>query len=337
MFRLTARPPGGTAQHARPEPLPDVAPEDWSDLLAAVTDRLRQIGTRHPPPADPRAGVLACAAALERLHTTLPHQLGRRRQLRSGDCDEPRVGKPQVRLGAAVFCLGLDGCGPANAAQGRATGDALLRIVGARIALRVRADDVVERLGAEAFCVLLAGATDRARLERLAGRMFDAVAAPVRIGRISLCVRPSIGIAVAPADGIAADELLAGAATAMRRARRARTGHAFFHDDGLACADPIPLQRGLRRDLQDWEAEGGAPAGGSSRPDPRPTILSPADAPLLERLGAALVGEWDRLPTPLQRALYGRAVASDAPGDDAALKHNVARLLHDHKGRRDSV
>lgn len=41
------------------------------------------------------------------------------------------------------------------------------------------------------------------------------------------------------------------------------------------------------------------------------------------------------LPVTLQRALYDSAVASDAPGD--VLRHDVARLLHDYSGRRDTV
>lgn len=332
MYRLAAHPPGDAGQQAPQAPPPDVGPDDWSDLLAAVRDRLLQIGTRHPPPADPRAGVLACAAALERLHTTLPHQLGRRRQSRLDDSGEPRSSP-----GLAVFYIGLDGYRMIHQTHGRATGDALLRIVAARLGLRVRAGDVVDRLGVEDFCVLLGGAPDRQRLQRLAGRLFDAVAAPVRIGPIGLWVRPSIGIAISPSEGITPHELLACAAAAMRRARRARTGHAFFHDDGSACASPLLLPRVSPPDLQGWEAEGGAPAGGSSWPGSLSMPLSPADAPLLERLGTALVGEWDGLPTPLQRALYDRAVAADARGGDAVLKHDVARLLHDHKARHASV
>jgi diguanylate cyclase (GGDEF)-like protein len=224
MFRSAAQPPGGDGQDLRQAPLQDVGLPDWSDLLVAVKDRLRQIGTREPPAADPRAGVLACAAALERLHTTLPHELDRRRQSRGRHPERPTAG-------SAVFCLDLDGCRPVNEVHGRPTADALLRIVGARLALRVRAGDIVERLDGEEFCVLLAGAPDRGHLERLAGRLLDAVAAPVRIGQLDLCMRPSIGVAVSPADGIAAGELLARAAAAMRRARRADTGRAFFHDE----------------------------------------------------------------------------------------------------------
>src|SRR6478609_7336146 len=60
--------------------------------------------------------------------------------------------------------------------------------------------------------------------------------------------------------------------------------------------------------LEEWEAEGGSAdltqASGHTGSSP-----SPIDRQLLERLGAALVGEWNNLPAPLQRAVYERAAA----------------------------
>lgn len=81
-----------------------------------------------------------------------------------------------------------------------------------------------------------------------------------------------------------------------------------------------------------WDGEGGAPPGGEPGAGDLPPSLTRADAPLLQLLGAALVGEWNHLPMPLRRALYGRAVAGASPGRVAVLKRRLARLLHDHKG-----
>ena len=80
-----------------------------------------------------------------------------------------------------------------------------------------------------------------------------------------------------------------------------------------------------RTELARWEAEGGAPLPASS------TTLPGRDAPLLQRLGAALVCEWNNLPMPLQRAVYDRAVAGQAASDAARLKRRMACFLHDHK------
>ena len=83
--------------------------------------------------------------------------------------------------------------------------------------------------------------------------------------------------------------------------------------------------------LEEWEAEGGASAGmpptgehGASRP-------SPCERLLLERLGAALVGEWSKLPAPLQRTLYDHAAGGTSSSNRLTMRRRMARFLHDHK------
>ena len=73
--------------------------------------------------------------------------------------------------------------------------------------------------------------------------------------------------------------------------------------------------------------------GTASSPNHRPELqsLSEAERQLLQRLGAALVTEWNDLPTPLQRALFDRAVVKDPASDTDLLKASMARFLHDHK------
>ena len=86
--------------------------------------------------------------------------------------------------------------------------------------------------------------------------------------------------------------------------------------------------------LESWDAEGGALAGPAFTAADTPAALSAAERRLLGRLGAALVGEWNRLPMPLKRAIYDRAVRGAATCDTAALKRRMARFLHDHNGSR---
>lgn len=56
----------------------------------------------------------------------------------------------------------------------------------------------------------------------------------VRIGQLTLTVRPSIGIALCPDEGATVDSLIKRADIAMYRAKRQQTGHAFFdqREDG---------------------------------------------------------------------------------------------------------
>jgi diguanylate cyclase len=129
----------------------------------------------------------------------------------------------------AVLYVDLDGFKRINDVHGHDAGDEMLRIVAARMRRAVRTEDMVSRLGGDEFACLLAELPPgRTQLVRLAGKLFDAVSAPYKIGKLRLTVRPSIGIAMGPADGTSAEILLKCADTAMYRAKRQQTGHEFF-------------------------------------------------------------------------------------------------------------
>jgi hypothetical protein len=83
-----------------------------------------------------------------------------------------------------------------------------------------------------------------------------------------------------------------------------------------------------------WEGEGGAPA--TLWPLPYETGgLSDVERRILECLGAALVSEWNGLPTEVQRRLFEHA-ASGTSGDAARLKSQIARFRHGHKDASES-
>jgi len=65
------------------------------------------------------------------------------------------------------------------------------------------------------------------------------VSSPIKIGKLDLIVRPSIGIAMYPSDGTTAEALLGNSDAAMYSAKRNQTGYAFFDE----CAD---IRLGLR-------------------------------------------------------------------------------------------
>ena len=84
--------------------------------------------------------------------------------------------------------------------------------------------------------------------------------------------------------------------------------------------------------LDEWEAEGGASAAApqqtSEQAAPRPSTL---ERLLLQRLGAALVGEWSDLPRALRRAVYERAADGGSSLNRLTMRRHLARFLHDHK------
>jgi diguanylate cyclase (GGDEF)-like protein len=140
-----------------------------------------------------------------------------------------------------VFFLDLDGFKQVNDQHGHAVGDDLLRIVATRLARSLRADDMVCRWGGDEFAGLLLGAIEPSSLAQMAGKLVNAVSAPMQIGALRLSIRPSIGLAMAPADGTTADVLLRHADAALVRAKRRGGGHAFHElapatDPGLSRA-----------------------------------------------------------------------------------------------------
>ena len=86
---------------------------------------------------------------------------------------------------------------------------------------------------------------------------------------------------------------------------------------------------GVANALDRWDAEGGAPAVSWPLPYETGDLLD-AERRVLECLGAALVSEWNDLPTDVQRRLFEHA-ASRKSYDAARLKARIARFLHSHK------
>lgn len=132
--------------------------------------------------------------------------------------------------GLALLYLDLDGFKTINEAHGHAVGDEVLRMVAARLTRAVRDVDMVGRLGGDEFGCLLSAAPDREQLSQLACELLDTVSAPLKIGKLRLSVRPSIGISVGLRPGADAAGLLKTADVAMARAKRERLGYAFFDD-----------------------------------------------------------------------------------------------------------
>ena len=139
----------------------------------------------------------------------------------------------------ALMFLDLDGFKQVNDTHGHAVGDEVLRIVSARLANGARTDDLVSRVGGDEFACVLVGVQDRVQLGRLACQMLDVVSSPMRVGALSLSVRPSIGLVMRPEDGLTSMALLVRADAAMYRAKREGSGYAFFEENAHEPLDGI--------------------------------------------------------------------------------------------------
>ncbi|MCX6020251.1 MAG: GGDEF domain-containing protein [Chloroflexi bacterium] len=122
----------------------------------------------------------------------------------------------------ALLLVDLDRFKAVNDTLGHATGDMVLRTTAERMLGAVREGDTVARLGGDEFAVVLPelerAGDARTMAERLARSLNESMAAAGE----TISVGASIGIALFPADGPDAEELLRYADAAMYRAKRGR-------------------------------------------------------------------------------------------------------------------
>ena len=155
--------------------------------------------------------------------TDLPNRLLLRERL--GEALS-HVGRGQ-RL--AVLCLDLDQFKNVNDTLGHPIGDELLRVVAGRLRGCVRETDTISRVGGDEFSIIQTEIVDATDAERLARRISEAVSAPYDIHGHMVMVNTSIGIALAPADAVDANELLKNADMALYGAKADGRGvYRFF-------------------------------------------------------------------------------------------------------------
>ncbi|MCW8088233.1 putative bifunctional diguanylate cyclase/phosphodiesterase [Sabulicella glaciei] len=129
----------------------------------------------------------------------------------------------------ALLCLDLDGFKGVNDTLGHPAGDALLRAAAERLQTCVRGSDLVARFAGDEFVILQTEIAGPADAEVLARRILDALSAPFVMDAKTVSIGTSIGIAVAPDHGRAADDLLRVADSALSRAKKEGRGtHRLF-------------------------------------------------------------------------------------------------------------
>ncbi|MGD0720834.1 MAG: GGDEF domain-containing protein [Roseiarcus sp.] len=128
----------------------------------------------------------------------------------------------------AIHCLDLDQFKAVNDRYGHPTGDALLQAVSERLARALRTDDTVARLGGDEFVVIQSGIHDAEQARLLAERIIQSVAARYQIDGHEVEIGVSVGVALAPRDGIDLDQLSSRADAALYRAKRGGRGVVFW-------------------------------------------------------------------------------------------------------------
>src|SRR5204863_6294010 len=106
-----------------------------------------------------------------------------------------------------------------NDTLGHTMGDALLRLVAARLKSCVREGDTVARVGGDEFTIVLQEMEKNEDAAAVAQKVLHAVAEPVDLDNHRLYVTASIGITVFPDDGLDAETLLKNADNAVYQAK----------------------------------------------------------------------------------------------------------------------
>ena len=132
----------------------------------------------------------------------------------------------------AIHFLDLDRFKPVNDRYGHPTGDALLRAVASRLSSTLRKTDTAVRLGGDEFAVVQTSiaAGDEARM--LANRLIKALSAPYQIDGHTITIGVSIGIAMAPRDGVDLALLSERADAALYMAKSRGRGVVSCWEDG---------------------------------------------------------------------------------------------------------
>jgi diguanylate cyclase (GGDEF)-like protein len=218
------------------------------------------------------------------------------------------IGSGEVESVAVLF-LDLDRFKAINDTLGHATGDELLRLVCGRLQSVLRVCDTLARMGGDEFAILLAAPSNHNVASALATRIIDLIQRTYLIDGQIMNVGASIGIAVAPRDGLTRGDLLKSADLALYYSKAA--GRGVFHFFEPAMADKARQRQNLEFDLRKAlvlrqfelryqakiNAENGSILGLIALlrwQHPERGLLLPVEfMPLAEEIGLAIsIGEW---------------------------------------------
>jgi diguanylate cyclase (GGDEF)-like protein len=199
--------PGGRAIEIINRPLKSGG---WVATIEDVTERRR---------ADEKIAHLAHYDGL----TDLPNRILFRERLEQS----LKAIRPGEQL--AVLYIDIDEFKSVNDALGHPIGDELLKGVAERLRGCLKETDVAARLGGDEFAVIQTAIKDRSETTRLVDEIHSAIRQPLECMGHLITTDASIGIALAPGDGVDLDQLLKNADLALYSAKGdGRRTYRFF-------------------------------------------------------------------------------------------------------------
>ncbi|MCG6872289.1 MAG: diguanylate cyclase, partial [Gammaproteobacteria bacterium] len=184
--------------------------------------------------------------------TGLPNRLLLRNRLDLA-IREARSGNHNV----ALLHLDLDDFKTVNDSLGHGAGDMLLKEVARRLSASVSANDLLGRLGADEFCVVMRRPAGAGAAAATARRLLEVIAAPMQLEGRETVVTASTGISLYPMDGEDVHSLVKNADTALHRAKEVDRNHYEFYTEELSASafERLSMESALRRAIRQNEFE----------------------------------------------------------------------------------
>ncbi len=149
----------------------------------------------------------------------------------------------------ALFMLDLDRFKQVNDSLGHAAGDQLLQQVAERLQGAVAGKGEVGRLGGDEFQVLVPDIDDRGELGEVAKKIIAMLSQPYSVQEGRCTIGCSVGIAIAPYDGVDREELSRAADLALYASKNGGRGQFRFYAADLELEDN--LRKRMESDLAD--------------------------------------------------------------------------------------
>ncbi|GAB5350927.1 sensor domain-containing protein [Qipengyuania sp. 483] len=150
-----------------------------------------------------------------------------------------------AKRAAALLMLDLDRFKQVNDTLGHAAGDQLLQQVAERLNQAVAGRGEIGRLGGDEFQVLIPDMDDRGELGEIAKKVIQIISQPYSVEEGRCTIGCSVGIAIAPYDGIEREDLTRAADLALYASKNGGRGQFRFY------AADLEHEATLRKRMED--------------------------------------------------------------------------------------
>ncbi len=149
----------------------------------------------------------------------------------------------------ALMMIDLDRFKQVNDTLGHPAGDELLKQVAQRLQQVVEKGCEIGRLGGDEFQIIIPDVDDRGKLGDIAKSVISMISQPYSVEGSRCVIGASVGIAIAPYDGIASDELVRSADLALYASKDGGRGQFRFYSSDLHLE--AERRRQIEEDLRD--------------------------------------------------------------------------------------